>query len=181
MKIQDGTGKGYLAKINNRNRLEVTAKSESAAFVNSITEGTSYIWSSAYSATSADKVIYLKNTDSKNYLVIDRIRINSVNAGVFTLYEVSGTPSGTVITGKNTNLTSGNTASATSYGDNAVTGLTLGDRITLARTQAAGSTLLTLDNILILGFQDAISLVYVGSNGLAEVTINGYYESIKDI
>lgn len=181
IKIDDGAGSGRLAKVNERRRLAVSASSFNEASLVAFSEGATYNWTSSYSAISGDEVIYIKNTNTSKLLVIDKVAVSSVNAGFFELYQVSGTGAGTTITGKNTNLTSGNVAAATALGNASVTGLTIGDKIDQARVAANSRSVMDTKDVIILGQSDAIAITYTGSTGIADVTITGYYDSLEGV
>lgn len=181
MKIEDGGGSGKLAKVNSRRRLDVSAANVSESAYIAAAEAETYIWTGSYSTNTGDEIMYIKNNSSSKLLVIDKVTVNSVNAGFFELFDVSGTAAGTIVTGKNTNLTSGNVADATSYGDASVTGLTIGDRIDLARTAANGRTDMKLNDVLILGQNNAIAVTYTGSTGLTDIIITGYFEVLEGL
>jgi len=176
MKIEDGAGSGKLAIVNSRNRLDVSSSTISESSFVAAKEAQTYIWTTSFSAATGNEVMYIKNTSKTKLLVIDKVTVNAVNASLFELYQVTGTAAGTSITGKNTNLTSGNEADATALGEAAVTGLTLGGRIDLARVPANGRTTMELNDVLILGLNDAIAVEYTGSTGLVDLIITGYYE-----
>lgn len=176
IKIQDGKGSGRLAEVNEKQKLAVAAESSPRAYYVAHDDGECYSWTSSYSATSGDEIIYIKNTSQDKDLHIDLIRFSSVNTALFEVFEVSGTASGTTITGKNTNLSSGNVADCTSLGNAAVTGISIGDRITLVRGAANSSHTINLENTLILGFGDAIAVTYTGSSGIADIAIRGFFE-----
>jgi hypothetical protein len=181
IKIEDGIGSGRLAAVNNRNRLDVAASIFTEHHLVAVKDAQTYIWNTSFSAATGNEVIYLKNTSKEKLLVIHRITVNSVNAGLFELYQATGTASGTSITGVNTNLTSGNAADAIAYGEAAVTGITLGNRIDIARTAANGRTAMKLDDVLVLGLNDAIAVEYTGSTGLVDLIITGYYDTLAGI
>lgn len=181
MKIEDGGGKGSFAKVNAKQRLDTTAATLNQRALVSIVDGQTFTWTTSFSAATGNEVIYIKNDSKIKLLIIDKVTVNSVNAGLFELYTATGTAGGTSITGVNTNLTSSVVADATAYGEAAVTGLTLGDRIDLARTAANGRANMELQDILILGLNDAIAVEYTGSTGLVDLIITGYFETEADV
>ena len=181
MKIRDGAGSGRESKVNAKNRLDVTAASLNQSALTAVSDGQTFIWTSSFSAATGNEVIYIKNDSKDKLLFIEDVVVSSVNAGLLEIYEVTGTAAGTPITGKNTNLTSSNVAVATAFGDAAVTGLTLGDRIDLARTSANGRVDIKLADILIMGFNNAIAAQYTGSTGIVDVAITGFYEIEADL
>lgn len=162
--------------MSNTNRLNTSAKTASRAYYLSRDQGEAFTFTSSYSSTSGDNIIYIKNTNNDKRLYIDHIHLSAINAGLFEMFNVSGTASGTSITAQNLNLTSNKAASATSLGDAAVTGITLGGRITMARVGAIGSSDLNMENVLILGFGDAIAIRYTGTSGIVDSVVRGFYE-----
>jgi hypothetical protein len=126
-------------------------------------------------------VIYIKNTSLTQILIIDKVTVSAVNTGLFELFQVTGTAAGTGITGKNSNLTSGNEAAAVAFGDASVTGLTIGGRIDLARVPATGRATMELQDVLIMGLNDAIAVTYTGGTGIVDLIVTGYYENSGEI
>jgi hypothetical protein len=136
LKIQDGTGQGYVARVTDRNQLKAYATSSSISHIIAEEDAQVYFWTSSYSASSGDEIIYIKNTSKDKLLMIDQIIVGGVVTSLFEMFEVSGTAGGTVITGVNSNLSSGNVADAAAYGNASVTGLTIGNRLHIARVPA---------------------------------------------
>jgi hypothetical protein len=180
MKIEGGTGNGKFAAVNENNRLDVSAATFSESHLKA-TKGETYIWSTSWSASTGNEVLYIKNTSKTKTLVLESIQVGGVLTGLFELYEVTGTAAGTTLTGKNTNLGSAAAADAAAFGDAAVTGLTLGDRIALARTPATTSYELDLHDTVILGLNDAVAIQYTGSTGIVDIAALGYYEVEGDL
>ncbi len=182
MKIEDGAGSGKVAKVNKRNRLDVASSTFSEAHLVALQDGQTYSWTSSYSATSGDEIIYIKNTSKTKLLIIDSMELGAVATAQFAIYQVTGTASGTSITGKNTNLISGNAADATALGDAAVTGITIGDRVSIIRVPANDSKLIDFKDTLVLGLNDAIAITYTaGSGNTIDATIVGYYDTLENI
>lgn len=177
MKIEDGTGNGQLSKVNNRKRLDVSAATFSESRLIAASDAQTYIWTSAFSADTGEEVIYIKNTSKDKVLIIDKVTVNAVLASLFELYTATGAATGTSITGVNTNLTSGNSADATALGNAEVVSATPGSRIDMARIPANGRATMELNDVLILGFNDAITVTYTGSTGIVDLIITGYYEN----
>jgi hypothetical protein len=181
MKVEDGIGSGKLAKVNSRNRLDISSATFSESHLVAALDAETYLWTTSFSAATGNEIIYIKNNSKTKLLVIDKVTVNGVNAGLFELFQVTGTASGTSITGKNSNLTSGNSADATALGEASVTGLTIGDRIDLARIPANGRATMELQDVLLLGFNDAIAITYTGSTGIVDAIVTGYYETLDGI
>ena len=89
---------------------------------------------------------------------------------------MTGTPAGTVVTPKNSNLTSSNDADATSYGNAAVTGLTIGDRMVMRRVSATKNDCIQSGVSIILGQGDAIAVTYTGSTGICDAQMHFYFD-----
>jgi hypothetical protein len=181
IKIEDGTGTGATTKVNAKNRLDVSAASFSEAHLVSALDAQTYVWSTSYSASTGNEVLYIKNTSKTKKLIIAEITVGGVLTGLFELFQVTGTASGTSITGKNINLSSSNTADATALGDASVTGLTIGDRIALVRTPANTHCKIDLQDALILGLNNAIAITYTGSTNTVDGYLLGYYEDESEI
>lgn len=181
MKIEDGAGSGKLTKVNARNRLDTSSAVFAEAHLVAAADAQTYLWSTSFSAATGNEVLYIQNDSKTKLLVIDSISVSAVNASLFELSVVSGTASGTTITAVNSNLTSGNVADATALADASITGLTIGNRLTLARVAANGQVSIDLKDVLLLGFNDAIALTYTGATGLIDVTVLGYYDTVGEI
>ena len=167
---------GTTAEVNENQQLEVHASVFSESHSVAKKSGGTFLWTSSFSADTADKVVYIKNTSKSQILIINKATVNGVLTGLFELHTVTGTAAGTNITGANSNLTSGNTADVISMGDAAVTGLTNASRIDMARIQAAGRATMELQDVLILGQNNAIAITYTGSTAIVDIIVTGYFE-----
>jgi hypothetical protein len=131
--IKDGTGKGYLAQVDSKNRIRTYSVTEDeSSYVNRV-EKQSYsgTFSGGISAASSDNfIVYLKNTSSEKDLVITRIRHRCENDdGTISFWlRVDGTPGGslTTLTPTNRNAGTNNTADCVYYKSNNITGLSGG-------------------------------------------------------
>jgi len=89
--IKDGTGKGYLAKVNADNQLDVFAVTEPEdKFLNR----SGNVWTISFDVTPTganDIFFYLKNTGSDD-LLIDHIDLSSTVSTRINILKVSGTP-----------------------------------------------------------------------------------------
>lgn len=178
MIIDDGTGHGYQAGVAEDGRLLVDSittphYASAAKHLQQL-----FIWESAYSATAADVVIYIKNIDSTNFLRIHRVITSSSVAQLWTFSRVTaGTAGGTTITAVNTNFASGKTALATSYGNAAVTGSLTKTVLQKARTPASSYFAASLEGSIMLPVNTAICVV-CSATGDVEVNISGWFESL---
>lgn len=126
MKITDGTGKGYQAKVNSKNRIEmfsITEPEDKDANKNG------KVWSIYFTVTPAganDYFFYFKNTGNVDLSITD-IRVSSTVATKLFYEEVSGAP--TYVTGTDAQVTARNIGksslpSATIKYDTDITNLT---------------------------------------------------------
>jgi len=104
--LDDGKGKGNKAGVNSNNELEVRADVNTRGAVVSDKDEETYVWTSSYSATSADEIIYIKNTSKTKRLFIDDAVVGGVLQGLFEVFDATGTSTqaGTGSTGQNLNL-----------------------------------------------------------------------------
>lgn len=178
MYIDDGMfGTNQKVGVTKDGRAAVDSRSVSGSAVAALS-GKSYKWTSSYSASTGDPVIYLKNTSETNYLVIGGIICGCVNTGLFELKVVTGTAGGTGITGRPTNLAISGAAAASAYGDAAVTGLSASNRLGLVRCPANSSTWIPGNDSFVLAPSSAVAVYYTGTSGAAvDVDITGYFTS----
>jgi len=129
MLIEDGTGKGYNAKVNAKNQLHVCSVTRSQIAEASFTEGDAYSWSfSQASAGGADDpILYLKNLDDKK-LILSQMWVSCSVADVLVCkLGAVGTPAGgTAPIPTNINTSSAKLANVTTRQHTSITGLTLG-------------------------------------------------------
>lgn len=124
--IQDGTGKGYFAKVNQFNQLTTSAITEPE---DKFRNKDGYQWSLSFTVTpvgAGDYFFYLTNTGDNDISITD-FRFSSASAEVIYIDAVTGTPSytsGTALTPQPKNLGSNREASITCYQDTDTTGLT---------------------------------------------------------
>ena len=132
MNIEDGTGSGHKAKVNESNELEVRSNMVTRAEWenhNNQRAYAMYFSQAAANGATNECLGYLKNT-SDDDMVIDEIAIHSVAADTIYVSKVTGTAAGgSAITPTNMHLGSGKTAVATTMQHTAITGLTDGGRL----------------------------------------------------
>ena len=104
--IRDGTGMGYLTKVDNENRLHVFANTMDFGLYTSLAHGNMYsIIQETTPAGATNCFLYIKNTRPGYDLVIGKLIFLSASTETIDLKEVSGTPgSGTDIVPVNRNL-----------------------------------------------------------------------------
>lgn len=177
MKIRDGAGSGFEAKVNIKQRLDVAAASFPEAHLVSALDGQCYVWTSSWSSATGLETIYIKNDSKTKKLIISHITVGCVTTGTFELYTATGVAAGTPITGVNMNRSSNNVAAVTAYGAASVTGITPGERLGFVRCPATDTKELPTLDSLVLGFNDAITITWTGSTSITDANIIGYFET----
>ena len=138
--IKDGTGGGYVAEVDSKNRIRVYAVAEDeATFINRV-EGEMYSgsWGSSgiVAATGGNYILYLKNTHSSKDMVITKMkhRCTTAAGSISVELNVIGTPGGslTTLTPGNRNAGSNNEAQCIYYSSANITGLTAGRSVASA-------------------------------------------------
>ncbi len=117
MIIEDGTGRGFKAEVNDEFELVTRAITEEE-IVHASGEGNSFSWDSTELDIAANgTMLFVKNLDSTP-LILDRVTINGSNVICFWTVLIGATtttPSGVTVTGVNLNeVFSSNTADVTS-------------------------------------------------------------------
>jgi len=177
MSVIKSGGDGNVADVTDDKQLKTASVSESSIEFASKVKQKAYSWSSSYAATGGQEVISLKNTAPSDQLIIDEIIVGSSVANVFTLFDVdSGTAAGTTVLGKNLNLNSGNTASATVFGNASVTGSLSGSVIAYEGVAANGFAPLDLLGSVVLSQNSEVAIT-ASATGTVYVTILGHYKA----
>ncbi len=177
--IEDGKGSGNKAEVTSGNELKVRSDSNTRGAVVSETDEQTYVWTSSYSATNGDEVIFVKNLSKTKRLFIDEIVVGSVLGALFEVFDATGTSTqaGTGSTGQNLNLGSGNTPDSSSMGNAAVTATTLGNRIGLVRVGTDETHELNYANELIMTQNASIAVsVTTTAASVINVSLHGYFD-----
>lgn len=177
IQILDGTGKGFLAIVDSEGHLIVDALTfEDIAHV-SLVHGDTYMTTSIDTAAANEYNFYFKNDSTTQNFFVKEIIVGSAELAIFKVATVTGTAGGTPITPRNLNRTSGHTASATAFGDAAVTSLTEEHLLITVSVGADESEHIDFHSALVLGQGDAIAVEYdVGAGATMHVTMLGYFE-----
>lgn len=176
--IKDGTGKGFEAKVDSKNRLEVDAIAESP-IQEATDDGDAYCFTSTYSATGGQEVLYLRNDSTTQHLHLAELSIRSQEASEWIFFDVTSTSAAGGTTGTVTNLNLGQggfTARGTAFGSADVTGGLSGD--TLYRFQvSADTTLVTpFDGGIRLNQGKAVALTLTtGTTNTVDLYLVFYY------
>ncbi len=178
MRIVDGTGEGYAARVTPDKRLDVSARSDDRMYYASRDNGLSFFYYSDVTPTGADDVFcYIQNTSPTRALVIRWIRAYCASAEAIDIYvgETGTLVGGTAITPVNLNPSSGHTAEGTFEEGVNITGLSGGNLLDRIRLEA-GVDAFTNFNGLILGQSNTFTLHTFTGTAATEVTIGFYYE-----
>ena len=172
--IESGNGNGQQVSATD-NRLDTSARTNGRAAYISKDNGQCYFWTYAYNYTGADTILWLANTSTTKNLYIEKIRVSSDTATQFTFHFPSYVaPSGTLVTGINSNRTSGNSSDSSCYSNeinNTQTNVFMQGLI-----GANGLNAFPVDGKIILGYHDCIAADLVTTGGMGLVAFVGYYE-----
>jgi len=110
---------GNFANVTDENKLSVDGVMEPEFLHYNDGKATAYVWDfpSGYTAANSDTIMFIRN-NSDSTLHIHHIYVFCSSASTLTLHTPANpTASGTEVTGRNLNLTSGNVAEASAYQD----------------------------------------------------------------
>ncbi len=179
--IDDGRGRGFSASVSESNRFNVSAKTASRAYYVSRNDSQAFSLVSIDGAAAAGDIIcYLKNNSSTRNLFMGETHVSAVETVLWKAWAVTGTAAGSsALTSVNLNLSAGIAADTTARGNGAISGLTTGNLLHMARSVATGQELMDFSDSLILGPGDAIGIEYdTGTGGIAEVTMEFHFENL---
>ena len=177
--IEDGLGTGQLAQVED-NRLEVCARTLPRIAYNSWDRGTTFSWSYTFDPAAADTLLLVSNSDTQKLLYIHAVLVGSDTNCQWAIHSPPyPTLAGTVVTGVNTNRTSGKIALAEAYGGE--TGNNIANGVVFYRgfSLAYGAPALVLaEGSVVLGYHQiiAVDLVGAANPAAATCTILGWYE-----
>ena len=137
-------------------------------------KGQAALWTSTYSATGGEEVIYIQNTDPRK-LRLKQLMISTTVVSLFTLFKVTSTivAGGTAVTPVNLDLGGGSAGLENSFGDASVTGSLLGDTIFVGSMAVVKRDYLyPLE--LVLNENDAVALTLT-TTGVPQVQVKGYW------
>lgn len=178
MKIESPST-GQVAEVE-RNRLNTNSVTQPELdFISDENEDAYSVVSHDATAAAGTYIVYFKNDDSTKQFHLDEVFVGGVASILWKLWQVTGTAAGgNALTPSNLNLKSGKTATATSRGDDSITGLSTSKEIASVRTAANDSGQMQLRGSVILGLNDAIAIEVdaAGSTDVAEVTFVGHYK-----
>jgi hypothetical protein len=182
MLIEDGTGNGYKAQVDDENRIRTLSHNVSFASHVSADEGKYYSWNfvSADLAT-AETVLMVCNNSTSESLLIDWIYIWGDAPCAYDIhFPAYATWAGTAVTGVNWNASSGNSAEATAIGDETGQATQGSILTTVMSNELTGDQFgiqLDISGKIVLGYHDAIAIDVVGAPAANECTIAGYFHA----
>ncbi len=162
MRVQDGTGKGYEAKVDDEGQLHTRSQMHKEARHHAET-GNNFLIVSGYvtSSASADQfasILYFKNDSTTKNVYVGQIRSCTEVAAKWRLYQnPTSISNSTSITPLNTNFSSAVTLDGTAeYGSS--TSTTTGGSILMTWINSAGHSTQDFQGGIILGPQDSFSI-----------------------
>jgi len=178
MIIEDGTGNGYKARVDDDNRLRVYAVVEDHITHSSETEGHAYIWTATADWGADKNALWLRNDNTSAYLAIETISVSPAAACQIEIGVGSGnTVGGTVVTGVNMNLGSGNVAEATCRHTNTNCDASAGLTIIKTFWGAVQNNRVDFRGALMLDYLGEVGIGLITDVGSTTVTITGYYHA----
>ncbi|MBL4651267.1 MAG: hypothetical protein JKY53_00170 [Flavobacteriales bacterium] len=132
-----------------------------------------YSWTSRYNATANDYAFYLKNTNSNKDLNIREIFVFSSVKCDFSVKFVTGTATGSTITGVNWNKKTSETADVIAK-NSGVTGLSADGDIIDIDVDADNREFYNFDGSLILGENDAIGIKVDATATVSIITVGDF-------
>jgi len=174
-KIEDGTGGGKEAQVNEDNELVVNANS---ALVRASLRGDAYSWTSvAADIDTGDTMLMVRNDSARN-LILSRLTVTGSNvAGILDLHLVTAayTAAGTAVTGINLNSASSKTADATAFGDE--TGNTQGSVLMELVVPITTPYTVDLDGVVV-GPGHAVGLDQITEATAGSAQLVGYFQDV---
>ena len=181
LQILDGRGRGYLASVDTDNKLRTLATSETRMAYESAIKRTAYIWTASLDLGADKNVMWLRNDSTDDFLSIYSVVMYASAATNVEFYVGSGnTVGGTVVTGINLHVGSGDVAKATCRHTN--TNVDAGAGMTLmatAKVGVSGEEQVDFDGALILDYNHELALNVVTDIALITINIIGYFHPIN--
>lgn len=164
--IKDGTGKGYLTKVNDDNQLLASVVSRSEEEFISAEKSNAYCGTTALTPLTNPNgvILYLKNTSGTHTLIVERLLLSFSASGAMMSCQKNdtGTPgTSTAVTQVNVNFGAANNASSTLLkpSGTGITGLTDGDYIAVFHDLIAGRQNFPIDGTFVLDESNVFTVV----------------------
>ena len=102
MIIQDGTGKGYSAKVDSNNHLHTQCFTEEQRYVSALHGGNYNLTTGSIALTAGESAVFYFKSGEEKVLLVDAIRVyigNPATAGNFDATLVKNPTAGTIVSG----------------------------------------------------------------------------------
>ena len=173
MLIEDGTGRGYNAKVTLTNMLEVVAVNREQIAHSSFVNGDAYSlsFSQASGGGAADPILYLKNLDDKA-LILSQLWISCSVADIiyFNLGMTGTAAGGTAPVPTNMNTSSAKLANVTTRQHTSITGLAGGTTVFRAYFAVNGISQQLLQNDAFVLSKQGVWTLHVTTAAATTVT-----------
>jgi len=175
--IKDSDGKS--ATVTGGNRLAVEAISQTRLQEISAETGFAHTYTSTFATGGTDiEVMSIENTASDKHMHLDQLWIGCDDVCTFVVGWMStGTPAGTVITGRAMNEALGKTAPTAAFGNASVTGSITLDSHALFVLPADTMLLVDLEGAWV-GEQGDTFVVQSGTSTVVYVTVTAHFDDI---
>ena len=176
MIIEDGTGSGSKLRIDDSNRIRAYATVEDHITNSSEDEGRAFVWTATADWGADKNALWLRNDSTSALLAIESIVISPAAVCQVEIGVGSGnTVAGTVVTGVNMNLGSGNLASATCRHTNTNCDASAGLTIIKTIWCAVSNNHVDFKGALLLDYLGEVAVNLITDVGSSSITITGYY------
>ena len=187
--LGDGTGRGYVAKVDSTNRLSTrTIVTSSQNFISRISQEAYQTFGTASIDTSEVPVLLLKNTSAEEYIVISYIRIGTASAAAknenaYFKIMVGGdyVSGGSAMSPVNMYVSTAKEASADAYSGS--TPMTISGFSEIDRSYEVDEIVYNKQGSIILDTSQSIAVSHVGSTaaGTAYARFSFYYIAKGDV
>ena len=184
MLIDDGTGRGYRARVDEDHRLLTLATTESAMSHAARVHATAYSWVIvSYDFDAGDTILLVRNDSPTLLLYIDYAWAWIKTDGAILLQHPTAafTGAGTAVVGANLNTLSGVAADASAWADE--TGNTQGTILDMRYCPAAASQgveFLAQDGLIVLGHEESLGIDAVIGGDECLAVMQGYFHAPPD-
>ena len=176
MIIEDGTGQGFKAKVDDENRIRVKAVTENHFEHSSEVEETAYIWTATADWGADKNALWLRNDSTHALLSIKSIIVSPAAACQIEIGVGTGnTVAGSTVTGTNMNRGSGKVAEATGRHTNTNCDAMAGLTVIHTFWGGVSQNIVDFDGALMLGYNREVGIGLITDVGSSTVTIMGYY------
>ena len=181
MQIQDASGSGYGAKVDNQHRVWTDAVIRKCITEASMERGEAYIWTATADWGADKNALWIRNDSQNRMLHIERVVACPAAAAVIEIWVGTGnTVGGTAVVGACLNRANLNTPDVTARHTN--TNVDAGSGMTLLATYHCPATTvhdIPLDGALMLGYYDEIAINIVTDVGSTTFNIHGWCSVAK--